>query len=114
VSSQELLAKGPLVLTFYRGAWCPFCNLDLQALEEARSEIETRGASLVAVSQQTAANSRKAQRNNKLGFPIVGDKGGELAAKFGIRWHLPEDLKAVHKQLGADLVAFDGKRSNLA
>jgi hypothetical protein len=72
VSSQELLAKGPLVLTFYRGAWCPFCNLDLQALEEARSEIETRGASLVAVSQQTAANSRKAQRNNKLGFPIVG------------------------------------------
>jgi len=111
VSSQDLLARGPLVLTFYRGAWCPYCNLDLQALEEARSQIEARGASLVAVSQQTAANSRKAQRNNKLGFPIVGDKGGELAAKFGIRWHLPEDLQAVHKQLGADLVAFNGEDS---
>ncbi|RTM15365.1 MAG: AhpC/TSA family protein [Bradyrhizobiaceae bacterium] len=111
VSSQDLLAKGPLVLTFYRGVWCPFCNLDLQALEEARSEIEARGASLVAVSQQTAANSRKAQGSNKLGFPIVGDKGGELAAKFGIRWRLPEDLQAIHKKLGADLVAFNGEDS---
>jgi len=111
VSSEDLLAKGPVVLTFYRGAWCPFCNLDLQALEGVRSQIEARGGSLVAVSQQTAANSRKSQHNNKLGFPIVGDKGGELAAKFGIRWHLPEDLQAVHKQLGADLVAFNGEES---
>lgn len=111
VSSQDLLAKGPLVLTFYRGVWCPYCNLDLQALEEVRTEIEARGAFLVAVSQQTAANSRRAQRTNKLGFPIVGDKDGELAAKFGIRWHLPEDVQAVHKQLGADLVAFNGEDS---
>ena len=80
VSSQDLLARGPIVLTFYRGVWCPFCNLDLQALEEVRSEIEALGAFLVAVSQQTAANSRKSQRTNKLGFPIVGDKDGELAA----------------------------------
>ena len=111
VSSQDLLAKGPLVLTFYRGVWCPYCNLDLQAIEEVRTEIEARGAFLVAVSQQTAANSRKAQRTNKLGFPIVGDKDGELAAKFGIRWHLPDDVQAVHKQLGADLVAFNGEDS---
>ena len=111
VSSQDLLAKGPLVLTFYRGVWCPYCNLDLQALEEARPEIEARGGFLVAVSQQTAANSRKAQRTNKLGFPIVSDKDGELAEKFGIRWHLPEDVQAVHKQLGADLVAFNGEDS---
>ena len=111
VSSRDLLAKGPLVLTFYRGVWCPYCNLDLQALEEVRTEIEARGAFLIVVSQQTAANSRKAQRTNKLGFPIVGDKDGELAAKFGIRWHLPDDVQAVHKQLGADLVAFNGEDS---
>lgn len=111
VSAQDLQAKGPLVLTFYRGVWCPYCNLDLQALEEVRPEVEARGARLVAVSQQTAANSRKAQRSNKLGFPIVGDKGGELAAKFGIRWTLPDDLQAVHKRLGADLVAFNGEES---
>jgi peroxiredoxin len=111
VASQDLLAKGPLVVTFYRGAWCPYCNLDLQALEEARPGIEARAASLVAISQQTAANSRKSQRSNKLNFPILGDKGGELAAKFGIRWRLPEDLQAIQKQLGADLVAFNGEDS---
>jgi peroxiredoxin len=111
VSLRDLLARGPVVLTFYRGAWCPFCNLDLQALEAARPEIEARGASLIAVSQQTAANSRKSQRTNALGFPIVGDKGGELAAQFGLRWHLSDDLQAVHKQLGADLVAFNGEAS---
>ncbi len=111
VSSRDLLAHGPLVLTFYRGAWCPFCNLDLQALEAARPDIEARGASLIAISQQTAANSRKSQRSNNLGFPIVVDKGGELADQFGLRWHLPPDLQAVHKQLGADLTAFNGEGS---
>ncbi|BAI96816.1 hypothetical protein Sj15T_12740 [Sphingobium sp. TA15] len=80
VSSKVLLEYGPLVVTFYRGAWCPFCNFDLSALEEARSEIEARGATLVAISQQTAPNSRKSQRQNGLGFPILGDHGGEIAA----------------------------------
>ncbi len=49
VSSRALLARGPLVATFYRGVWCPYCTYDLQALEEVRSEIEARGASLVAI-----------------------------------------------------------------
>jgi peroxiredoxin len=111
VSSRDLLARGPLVVTFYRGVWCPYCNLDLQALEAARAEIEARGASLVAVSPQTAANSRKAQRTNGLEFPILGDKGGELAARFGLRWRLPEDLQAIYRRLGADLTAFNGDDS---
>lgn len=111
VSSRDLLAKGPIVLTFYRGFWCPYCNFDLAALELARPEIEKRGAQLVAVSQQTAANSRKSQRANRLGFPILGDRGGALAHQFGIRWDVPDDLKQVHKQVGADLEAFNGDDS---
>ena len=111
VSSKALLAKGPLVVTFYRGAWCPFCNFDLSALEEARSEIESRGASLVAISQQTAPNSRKSQRQNGLGFPILGDRGGEIAAQFGVRWTLPDYLHEVQKALGADLTQFNGEDS---
>lgn len=111
VSSRDLLAKGPIVLTFYRGFWCPYCNFDLAALELARPEIEKRGAQLVAVSQQTAANSRKSQRANKLGFPILGDRGGALAQQFGVRWDVPDDLKQVHKQVGADLEAFNGDDS---
>lgn len=111
VSSTELLLKGPLVLTFYRGVWCPYCNFDLQAMEEARQEIEVLGATLVAVSQQTAANSRKSQRDNKLGFPILGDKGGDVAAAFGVRWDVPEYLHSIHKAVGADITVFNGEDS---
>jgi len=57
VSSRALLERGPLVATFYRGVWCPYCNYDLQAIEDVRNEIEARGASLVAISPQTQANS---------------------------------------------------------
>ena len=110
-TSKALLAKGPLVVTFYRGAWCPFCNLDLSALEEARSEIEARGASLVAISQPTSPNSRKSQRQNGLRFRILGDHGGEIAARFGVRWTLPDYLREVQKALGADLTQFNGEAS---
>ncbi|MDE1993083.1 MAG: AhpC/TSA family protein [Rhizobiaceae bacterium] len=111
VSSRDLLAKGPLVVTFYRGVWCPYCNIDLQALEAARSEIEARGATLVAISQQTAPNTRKAVRQNNLGFPIVSDHGGEVGAEFGVRWVLPEYTRHVHSALGADLTQFNGEDS---
>jgi len=111
VSSRALLAKGPLVVTFYRGVWCPYCNFDLTALEEARAEIEARGASLVAISQQTAANSRKSQRQNGLGFPILSDKGGEVGARFGVRWTAPEYLREIQRALGADLTQFNGEES---
>ena len=73
----------------YRGVWCPCCNLDLQALEAARPQIEARGARLIAVSQQTAANSRKSQRQNNLGFPILSDPGGDTGARFGVRSTVP-------------------------
>jgi peroxiredoxin len=90
---------------------CPYCNFDLTALEEARAEIEARGASLVAISQQTAPNSRKSQRQNGLGFPILSDKGGKVAAQFRVRWTVPEYLREIHKALGADLTQFNGEDS---
>jgi peroxiredoxin len=103
ISSRALLSQGSLVASFYRGGWCPYCNLDLQALKEVRPEIEARGASLVAVSPQTQANSRKSQRDNKLTFPILSDPGATVADQFGLRFALPGDLIEVYKQFGADL-----------
>jgi peroxiredoxin len=111
VSAEDLLILGPLVVTFYRGVWCPYCNFDLQALEAARPQIETRGARLVAISPQTAPNSRKSQRQNQLGFPILSDKGGTIAARFGVHWTVPEHLRSIHKQLGGDLTQFNGEGS---
>ena len=103
VSSRDLLAKGPLVLSFYRGVWCPYCNLELQALQQALPEITARGASLVAISPQTAPNSRKSQRDNKLGFPILSDVKSQVANAFGIRFALPPDLVEVYAGFGNDL-----------
>ncbi len=107
VSSRELLAKGPLVISFYRGVWCPYCNLELQALQEALPEITARGASLVAISPQTAPNSRKSQRDNKLGFPILSDVKSEVAKAFGIRFALPDYLVELYKSFKNDLPTFN-------
>lgn len=107
VSSQALLAKGPLVLSFYRGVWCPYCNLELQALQAALPEIHARGASLVAISPQTAPNSRKSQRDNKLTFPILSDEKSRIAAAFGLRFSLPDYLIELYKGFRNDLPAFN-------
>ncbi|MBB4066341.1 peroxiredoxin-like family protein [Gellertiella hungarica] len=103
VSSQELLANGPLIVSFYRGVWCPYCNIDLKALEATRPEFESRGAQLVAISPQTPSNSRKSRRDNGLNFPILSDKGSKVAAAFGVRFALPSDLVNLYKTFGNDL-----------
>jgi peroxiredoxin len=111
VSSRDLLAKGPLVISFYRGVWCPYCNLELQALQEALPEITLRGASLVAISPQTAPNSRKSQRDNKLGFPILSDPNSDVAHAFGIRFALPDYLVELYKSFKNDLPAINNDPS---
>jgi len=107
ISSGDLTEKGPLILTFYRGMWCPYCNIDLEAIEEARPQIEARGATLTAISPQTEVNSRKTRQTLHLGFPILRDQGGALAAAFGIRWALPDDLKQTYLKLGVNLELFN-------
>ena len=111
VSSEELLAKGPLVISFYRGVWCPYCNMELQALQEALPSFEALGASLVAISPQNAVNSRKSVRQNQLGFPILSDTHNDVAAAFGLRFALPDYLVELYKQLKNDLPAFNGDPS---
>src|SRR5215475_14201909 len=103
ISSRELLARGPLVISFYRGVWCPYCNMELQALQAALADITARGASLVAISPQTSANSRKSQRDNKLAFPILSDAKSEVANAFGIRFALPDYLAEIYKSFGNNL-----------
>ena len=111
VQSAELLRRGPLVVSFYRGVWCPYCNADLQAQEAARPAIEALGASMVAISPQNATNSRKAMRQNALGFPILTDHGNAVAAAFGVRFAMPAELVAVYKAMKLDLEAVNGDTS---
>ena len=109
--SADMLRRGPLVVSSYRGVWCPYCNLELTALEAARPAIEARGASVVAVSMQNAANSRKSARENGLGFPILVDAGGVVAAKFGLRYQVSPPVLKLYKQLGNDLCTINGEDS---
>jgi peroxiredoxin len=107
VSSADLLAKGPLVVSFYRGIWCPYCNLELQALQSALPQIMARGANIVAISPQTVPESRKSQRDNKLTFPILSDEKSHVAAAFGLRFSLPDYLIELYKSFKTDLPAFN-------
>jgi peroxiredoxin len=111
ITSEELLSRGALVLTFYWGSWCPYCTLDLGALEKARPEFEKRGASLVAVSQQIGRVGSDCPVVGDLSFPLLCDRGGRLAARFGIRWTLPPDLQRIQRLSGADLEKFNGDAS---
>jgi peroxiredoxin len=111
VSSSELLSQGPLVVSFYRGVWCPYCNMELQALQEALPAFHELGAQLVAISPQNGVNSRKSLRTNRLDFPILSDPGNATAAAFGLRFALPSYLIELYKSLKNDLPSFNGDTS---
>ncbi len=111
VSSTAMLASGPLVVTFYRGVWCPYCNIDLQSIEEVAEEIRSLGATLVSVSMQTATHSLKSQRQNKLSYPILVDEGGKTADEFGIRFRLQDELIDAYRGFDVDLPVINGEPS---
>lgn len=99
------------MVSFYRGVWCPYCNMELKALQATLPTFQALGASLVAISPQTAANSRKSVRQNELGFPILSDPDNDVAAAFGLRFALPTYLVELYKSLKNDLPAFNGDPS---
>jgi peroxiredoxin len=100
VSSAELLKEGPLIVTFYRGIWCPYCQEDLKDVAGAVAQIRACGASLVAIAHQTAPGSNgKFQQEHGLEFPILDDRRGEVAVAYRIRWS-PEELVAAEERFG--------------
>ncbi|GAB5098044.1 peroxiredoxin-like family protein [Caballeronia sp. HLA56] len=111
VSSAALLVKAPLVVTFYRGVWCPYCNIELQAINEVLPQIQAYGAKVVAISPQTPVNNRKSVRTNELGFPVLSDVNGQTGADFGLRFALPDYLVELYKNLKNDLPAFNNDPS---
>jgi peroxiredoxin len=110
-SLSELLTHGPLVVSFYRGVWCPYCNMELRALEAVRTQFERFGATLIAISPQTPANSRKALRENHLHFPILSDHANRVADLFGLKFELPDYLIELYKSRKNDLPSFNGDPS---
>lgn len=108
VTLDALLSAGPVVLTFYRGAWCPYCNLALRALQRHHSDITARGAQLVAISPQIPDESLTLTEKHSLAFDVLSDLGSDTAKQFGISFDLPDDLAVVYESFGFDLQRVNG------
>jgi len=92
VSLSNLLNKGPLVITFYRGSWCPYCNLQLRALQSRLTEINALGATLIAISPEVPDGSMTKSEITSLGFEVLSDQDAKVASQFGIAWEIPAFL----------------------
>lgn len=99
----ELLTKGPMIINFYRGGWCPLCNLELRAYQNILDEIEAAGGQLVAVSPQKPDDSLSTAEKNELKFPVLTDPGNGFAKALGISFELPEEVIKLHTQLGDNM-----------
>ena len=111
ISSTELLAKGPLVLSFYRGGWCPYCNLELRALNNMQQAFADQNAQLVAVSPQLPDETLSTQQQNELAYTVLSDVSNSLAKKCGLVFTLDERLIPVYDQLGLDIPKANGDES---
>ncbi|WP_225821813.1 peroxiredoxin-like family protein [Streptomyces naphthomycinicus] len=108
VALDDLLADGPVVLTFYRGAWCPYCNIALRSLQQHHEAITARGARLAAVSPQIPDESLTLTEKHALAFDVLSDIGSDTAKQYGLAFDLPDDLAAVYDTLGFDLQRVNG------
>ncbi|MGF1464360.1 MAG: peroxiredoxin-like family protein [Maricaulaceae bacterium] len=111
VRASELLTNGSLVVSFFRGHWCPYCNTELKALAEAAPDFAEAGAYMVAISPQTVEHVRETHKKLDLPFDVLSDAHGDFSQTLGLRFTLPEDLQAIYKSFGIDLPAFNGDDS---
>lgn len=105
---RSIFYSQPLIVTFYRGGWCPYCNLELRAYQQRLPEIEGLGAKLIAVSPETPDNMLSTAEKNDLSFPVLSDGKGRLADALGIRFELSPAIRALYQKFGHDLAVRNG------
>lgn len=108
VDLAQLLEQGSLIITFYRGGWCPYCNLELKAFQALLPEIKAKGAQLIAISPEAPDNSLTTTEKNELSFEVLTDANNELAQRLGLVIELPEDLQVVYAGFGLDVKKHNG------
>lgn len=99
----DLLKKHHLVLSFFRGTWCPYCNLELISLAKINNEIEKRDARLIAVSPELYEFSEEKLKTNKINFPVYTDLANKAADKFGLVFELPSEYREIYQALNIHL-----------
>ena len=111
VQLSEVLAKGPVVLTWYRGGWCPYCNLQLRAFQQVLPEIEAQGAQLVAITPELPDNSLSTQEKNELSFEVLTDQDNEIARQYGLVFKLTPEVAVYYKD-AFDLEVYNGNTTD--
>lgn len=112
ISLKEELKKGPVILVFYRGAWCPFCNMHLHVLQESLPQFKKYGAQLITITPQTPDKS--AEQIGKDGYPfeVLSDLDNQVMKDYRLYFELPDDLLAVYKSHELDIESYNGKGRN--
>jgi len=111
VSLAALREQGPVVVTFYRGGWCPYCNIQLRAYQAALPEMTALGARMVAISPQLPDGSLSTAEANALTFDVLSDVGNAAGRAFGLVYALPEELRAVMRSNNKALPGINGDES---
>lgn len=114
VALTDLLARGPVVVTFYRGEWCPYCNLQLRALQQALPEIVATGATLVAISPQAPGGGLTMTEKHELAFPVLSDLDQSVSESYKVRFDVTGDLEDLQVNVFQNDPAeqnADGRRS---
>lgn len=108
VRLSDLLGKGPVILSFYRGQWCPFCNIELRALQRALDQVESAGATLVAVSPNTPDTSLTTVEKLGLEFPVLSDQDNLVAKRFNLVYEMTPENIEMYREIGRDVAAMNG------
>lgn len=112
VHLADLLKKGPVALTFYRGGWCPYCNRQLKSYQDHLAEIHALGAKLVAISPQLPDATVSTEEKDALAFPVLSDAGNRVARTYGLVFRVPDEVIPIYRKFGVDLEASNGDRSH--
>src|SRR5260221_10442004 len=108
VDVGTLLKKGPVIVTFYRGGWCPYCNLELKAYQDILPEIVAAGASLVAISPEKPDDTLSTAEKNALAFEVLSDVGENVGRAFGLVYQFTNELRSAYQGFGHDIPARNG------
>jgi peroxiredoxin len=111
VSSAGLMSKGPVVICFIRGRWCPFCVGQMEAMNLITPDIQKSGASLIAISPQTVQQSSFMHDQHKLCFPLLSDAGNLVARQFGLAYRVADYQQAVYRSVFVKLPFTNGDDS---
>jgi peroxiredoxin len=109
VSLAGELEQGSVVLIFYRGEWCPYCNMMLRTYGLRAADFSERGARLVAVSPQTPDNSLTMAEKHSLEFPVLSDQGGEVIGTYGLKYNVEGQARELLEAVGNDVAKFNGE-----